>query len=99
MVIPKTKLARITEIVGESALFLAGVVVGILFSIFGQAGLITADSLLEQLNPIFLFPTMYYIVVIAGMRGISVLLRTVARRVTLLESYFHVGRRPHLARR
>jgi len=81
MEIPKTKLAKITEIVGEAALFLAGVVAGIIFSIFGLAILATKHSPMGAISPIFQFPTVYYVVVILVMVGLSVLLRAAARRM------------------
>lgn len=74
-------MAKTVRFVGDICLFLTGLVAGILLSIMGTASLVTADSKVDELNAIFLFPTLYYVIGIVVMAGLAYLLRQAARRL------------------
>lgn len=74
-------MAKTLCVLGNICLFLAGVSTGIIVSIYGVGVLITADSPMDQLNPIFRFPDISYVVATVAMVALSVLLRRAARRI------------------
>jgi hypothetical protein len=74
-------MAKTLQSLGNIFLFLAGVAVGMSFSIYQLAVLVTADSPIEKLNPIFRLPDIYYVAVPVVMVALSVLLRRAARRI------------------
>lgn len=75
-------MVKIIRFAGNAFLFLAGLVAGILMTILGTADhIVTAESKLDELNAIFLFPTWYYQVGVVVMAGLTFLLRKAARQL------------------
>lgn len=65
----------------DGLLIIAGFMVGVLTSIKATAVLVTAESPVEELHPLFLFPTICYIVGVGVGVGGAILLRCAARRI------------------
>jgi hypothetical protein len=74
-------MAKTISALGNVCLFLAGMAAGIIFSIYGFSRHFAENSPMEELNPIFRFPDIYYVVGALVMVALSVLLRRAARRI------------------
>ncbi|MDB5194801.1 MAG: hypothetical protein JWN50_815 [Parcubacteria group bacterium] len=74
-------MAKTVRFVGNICLFLAGLVVGVILTIFGTSPLVTATSNLGELNGLLLLPTTWYVVAATVLVALSILLRKAASRV------------------
>lgn len=69
-------MANALRFMGNALMFLAGLTVGIVLTLLG-----TVSVPMDDVNAIFLFPNVFYVLGAVGMAGLSVLLRRAADRI------------------
>jgi hypothetical protein len=74
-------MKKVMFIISDIFFVVAGWLFGVLNSISGLAVLVTAESRVQDVHPIFHFPEIYYIAGAIGFIGLGILIRRAARRI------------------